>query len=76
MQRTTYIIVNTATGKPVQSWTFAGKKHIMYCTTPEWAMPNPDEDSANRRLKFLQENFHENRLSVMKVTFKTNVIFG
>ena len=28
-----FIIVSPKTGKPVQNWTFAGKKHILYASS-------------------------------------------
>lgn len=71
-----YIIVNPATGKAVQSWSFAHKKHIDYCTNPEWAMKFIDEESANRRVEFLKDNFNAQNLTVLKVTFNTTVTFG
>ena len=71
-----YIIVNPATGKAVQNWSFADKKHILYCTSPEWAMKFADEESANRRVDFLKKNFNVQNLTVLKVTFNTTVTFG
>lgn len=71
-----YIIVNPATGKAVQNWSFADKKHIIYCTSPEWAMMHESEDSANRTLDYLKKNFNAQNLTVLKVTFTTTVTFG
>ena len=71
-----YIIVNPATGKAVQNWSFADKKHILYCTSPEWAMKFADEESAKRRVDFLKKNFNVQNLTVLKVTFNTTVTFG
>ena len=71
-----YIIVNPATGKAVQNWSFADKKHILYCTSPEWAMKFADEESAKRRVDFLKKNFNAQNLTVLKVTFNTTVTFG
>ena len=76
MPKTAFIIVNTATGKPVQNWSFAGKKHILYCVSPEWAMKHDDAEAAGRTLDYLNKNFGESRLSVMRVTFTTAVTFG
>lgn len=71
-----YIIVNSATGKAVQNWSFADKKHIVYCTSPEWSMKFVDEKSANRRVDFLKKNFNAQNLTVLKVTITTTVTFG
>ena len=71
-----YIIVNPATGKAVQNWSFADKKHIIYCNSPEWSMKFVDEKSANRRVDFLKKNFNAQNLTVLKVTITTTVTFG
>lgn len=76
MPRTVFIIVNTATGKPVQTWNYAGKSHIIYCENPEWAMQCDTEAGANDTMDYLKKNFREPRLSVMRVTFTTTVTFG
>lgn len=71
-----YIIVNPATGKAVQNWSFADKKHILYCTSPKWAMKFVDEESAKRCVDFLKKNFNAQNLTVLKVTFNTTITFG
>lgn len=73
---TKFIIVNTKTGKPVQNWSFAERKHIVYCVTPEWAMKWDEEDSAKRRMEFLKANFSCQELTVLRVTFNTTVTIG
>ena len=73
---TKFIIVNTKTGKPVQYWSFAERKHIVYCVTPEWAMKWDEEDSAKRRMEFLKANFPGQELTVLRVTFNTTVTIG
>lgn len=73
---TKFIIVNTKTGKPVQNWSFAERKHIVYCVTPEWAMKWDEEDSAKRRMEFLKVNFPGQELTVLRVTFNTTVTIG
>lgn len=73
---TKFIIVNTKTGKPVQNWSFAERKHIVYCVTPEWAMKWDKEDSAKRRMEFLKANFPGQELTVLRVTFNTTVTIG
>lgn len=70
---TKFIIVNTKTGKPVQNWSFAERKHIVYCVTPEWAMKWDEEDSAKRRMEFLKANFPGQELTVLRVTFNMTV---
>ena len=63
-----YIIVNpVAGGKAVQTWTFAGKKAIVYCTGPEWAMKFGCEEGARRTVDYLKKNFPVQNLVVMKV---------
>ena len=73
---TKFIIVNTKTGKPVQNWSFAERKHIVYCVTPDWAMKFDKEDSAKRRMEFLKANFPGQELTVLRVTFNTTVTIG
>ena len=73
---TKFIIVNTRTGKPVQNWSFAERKHIVYCVTAEWAMKFDEEDSAKRRMEFLKANFPGQELTVLRVTFNTTVTIG
>lgn len=71
-----YIIVCPKNGKAVQTWSFADRKHIIYCTSPEWAMKWDDEESANKRKAYLEENFPGQTLTVMKVTKETTYKFG
>ena len=71
-----YIVMNTATGKAVQTWTFADRKHILYCNNPEWSMMHGSEDAANRTLEYLKKNFQIHELVVMKVSINTVVTFG
>ena len=73
-----YIIVNPRNGKAVQSYTFAERKHIMYCNDPEWAMkwPEDKEDSAKRKMEFLKANFPGQSLTVMKITFNKTFTIG
>ena len=66
-----FIIVSPKTGKPVQNWTFAGKKHILYCQTPEWAMKHENEEDANKTLEYLKKEFPDQVLVVMPVTIET-----
>ena len=73
---TKYIIVCPKNGKAVQTWSFADRKHIVYCTSPEWAMKWDDEESANKRKAYLEENFPGQTLTVMKVTIETTYKFG
>lgn len=71
-----YIIVNPRNGKAVQSYTFAERKHIMYCNDPEWAMKFEDEDSANKKMEYLTVNFPGQTLTVMKITFNKTFTIG
>lgn len=71
-----YIIVNPRNGKAVQSYTFAERKHIMYCNDPEWAMKFEDEDSANKKMEYLAVNFPGQTLTVMKITFNKTFTIG
>ena len=73
---TKFIIVNTKTGKPVQNWSFADRKHIVYCVSPEWAMKWDDEDSVKRRMEFLKANFSGQELTVLRITINTTVTIG
>lgn len=73
---TKYIIVCPKNGKAVQNWSFADRKHIVYCVSPEWAMPFNDEKSANERKEYLEKNFPGQTLTVMKVTIETTYKFG
>ena len=73
---TKFIIVNTKSGKPVQNWSFAERKHIVYCVTHDWAMKFDEEDSAKRRMEFLKANFPGQELTVLRVTFNTTVTIG
>lgn len=67
-QTVKFIIVNVVTGKALQSWTFAGKKHIEYCTSPDWATPFPSMESAEHYKDYLTENFPNQKLTTMKLT--------
>jgi hypothetical protein len=71
-----YIILNTRTGKAVQNWSFADKKHIVYCNSPEWAMKWDNEKSANERKEYLEKNFPGQILTVMKMTKTVSYTFG
>lgn len=73
---TKFIIVNTKSGKAVQNWSFAERKHIIYCSSPEWAMKWDEEDSAKRRMEFLKANFPGQELTVLRVTFNMTVTIG
>lgn len=73
---TKYIIVCPKNGKAVQNWSFAERKHIVYCVTPDWAMKFDEEDSAKRRMEFLKANFPGQELTVLRVTFNTTVTIG
>lgn len=63
-------------GKAVQTWTFADKKHIIYCNSPEWAMKLEDEKSANRRKNYLKKHFPNQQLNVIKLTIETTFKIG
>ena len=71
-----YIIVNPRYGKAVQSYSFAERKHIMYCNDPEWAMKFEDEDAANKKMEYLIANFPGQTLTVMKITFNKTFTIG
>ena len=73
---TKYIIVCPKNGKAVQNWSFAERKHIVYCVTPDWAMKFDEEDSAKRRMEFLKANFPGQELTVLRVTFNMTVTIG
>ena len=70
---TKYIIVCPKNGKAVQNWSFADRKHIIYCSSPEWAMKWDDEDSAKCRMEFLKANFPGQELTVLRVTFNMTI---
>ena len=71
-----FIIVNPKTGKPVQNWSFAQPKHNIYCDTPVWAMTFDDEESANKRIDYLKENFPGQDLTALPVTIETTWHIG
>ena len=71
-----YIILNTKTGKAVQNWCFAGKKHIIYCNSPDWAMKFETKESAESRRDYLTDNFPDKTLTVMKMTKTVTYTFG
>jgi hypothetical protein len=73
---TKYIIVCPKNGKAVQNWSFADRKHIIYCSSPEWAMKWDEEDSAKRRMEFLKANFPGQELTVLRVTINTTITIG
>ena len=74
--RTRFIVVNTRTGKAVQNWSYADRRHIVFCNDPEWAMGHPDMKAAQRTVDRLKKDFGDDRLTAMKVTITTTVSFG
>ena len=70
-----YIIVNYHLDKAVQNWTFAGKKHIIYCESAEWALKFDRVDAAKDTRDYLKKNFPGQDLTVVKATFYTDVTF-
>lgn len=74
--RIKFIVVNTRTGKAVQNWSYADRRHIVFCTDPEWAMGHPDMESAQRTADLLKKDFSDEHLTAMKVTITTTVSFG
>ena len=56
---TKFIIVNYRRDQAVQNWSFADKKHIIYCNSAEWAMKFADKAGAKRTLDYLRKNFPE-----------------
>ena len=74
--RTKFIVVNTRTGKAVQTWSYADRRHIVFCADPEWAMGHPDMEAAQRTADLLKKDFGDDRLTAMKVTITTTVSFG
>ena len=70
-----YIIVNDYKDQAVQNWTFADRKHIVYCNSAEWAMKFTDKAGAKRTLDYLRKNFPGQDLSVVEATFYTDVTF-
>ena len=71
-----YIIINTKTGKAVQTWSYADKKHIIYCTDPYWAMKFDKESDCIRTITKLLKDFPNQSLSSMKIKIKTIIEFG
>jgi len=71
-----FIILNRTTGKPVQSWTFAWKRHVMYCSSPEWALKFESGDAARRQIAFLKRNFPGQDLVPMRMKLETVVTLG
>lgn len=67
------IIVSTKTGKAVQNWTFADRKHVIFCQSPQWAMSFPSEESADGRIDYLRRNFGCSDLTVLKVKIESVV---
>lgn len=74
--RIKFIVVNTRTGKAVQNWSYADRRHIVFCTDTEWAMGHPDMESAQRTADLLKKDFGDEHLTAMKVTITTTVSFG
>ena len=74
--RIKFIVINTRTGKAVQNWSYADRRHIVFCTDPEWAMGHPDMGAAQRTADLLKKDFGDDRLTAMKVTITTTVSFG
>lgn len=66
------------TGKPVQTWAFAGKKKIIFCQSLDWALKSDDEMMMGRQLEFLKKHFpgQSNGLRVMRVTVTTHIEIG
>lgn len=72
---TKFIIVNYRLDQAVQNWSFADKKHIIYCNSAEWAMKFADKAGAKRTLDYLRKNFPGQDLSIVEATFYTDVTF-
>ena len=70
-----YIIVNDYRDQAVQNWTFADRKHIVYCNSAEWAMKFADKAGAKRTLDYLKKNFPGQDLSIVEATFYNDVTF-
>ena len=70
-----YIIVNDYRDQAVQNWTFADRKHIVYCNSAEWAMKFDDKAGAKRTLDYLKKNFPGQDLSIVEATFYNDVTF-
>lgn len=70
-----YIIVNDYKDQAVQNWTFADRKHIVYCNSAEWAMKFDNADSAKRIKAYLEKNFPNQVLAVVKSIFQPTVRF-
>ena len=70
---TKYIIVCPKNGKAVQNWSFADRKHIVYCNSPEWAMKWDNEKSANERNN-LQVRITTKK-KIQKIRFQWAVFF-
>ena len=68
MTEVKFIILNVKTGKAVTNWSFADKKHIIYSNSPDWAMKFDDIEDAQKRVKYLEDNFPGNKLTAMKLT--------
>lgn len=71
-------VIMSLTGKPVQTWTFAGKKKIIFCQSLDWALKSDDEMMMGRQLEFLKKHFPEQSkdLRVMRVAVTTNIKIG
>jgi len=72
---TKFIIVNYRRDQAVQNWSFADKKHIIYCNSAEWAMKFADKAGAKRTLDYLRKNFPGQDLSIVEATFYSDVTF-
>lgn len=70
-----YIIVNDYRDQAVQNWTFADRKHIVYCNSAEWAMKFDDKAGAKRTMDYLKKNFPGQDLSIVEATFYNDVTF-
>ena len=70
-----YIIVNDYRDQAVQNWTFADRKHIVYCNSAEWAMKFDGKAGAKRTMDYLKKNFPGQDLSIVEATFYNDVTF-
>jgi hypothetical protein len=66
---TIFIIIAT-NGKAVQSWSFAEKKHILFCDSPDWAMPFPSKKAAEYRVDYLKKHFPKYQLNAVEIEKK------
>ena len=68
-----FVIFNKKTNKPVQNWSFATKKHVVYCETLPWAMKFEKGDGALRTAKYLMKNFPGTELVTRKVSIGVSI---